>query len=56
MTAIGVGYWIASKLTLTPEHFSRVPHELAPSGLLEIDERRITVPSRERLQGAIHRR
>ena len=47
---------IASQLNLTPEHFSRVLRELAQAGLLEIDGRRIRVPSRARLQGAIRPR
>jgi CRP-like cAMP-binding protein len=47
---------IASQLNLTPEHFSRILHVLAQAGLLEIEGRKITVPRRERLEGAIHRR
>jgi CRP-like cAMP-binding protein len=46
---------IASQLNLTPEHFSRILHVLAQAGLLEIEGRKITVPRRERLGGAIHR-
>lgn len=40
---------IASHLNLTPEHFSRVLHELVAEGLLQVQGRRITVPDRERL-------
>lgn len=40
---------IASHLNLTPEHFSRVLHELAAEGLLQVQGRRITVPDRQRL-------
>jgi CRP-like cAMP-binding protein len=40
---------IASHLNLSPEYFSRVLHELAASGLLQVKGRRITVPDRERL-------
>jgi CRP-like cAMP-binding protein len=47
---------IASQLNLTAEHFSRILRELAQSGLLKIEGRKITVPSRERLQGATHPR
>ena len=41
---------IASRLNLTPEHFSRVLHELAGHGLLSIDGRNITILSLERLR------
>lgn len=47
---------LASQLNLTAEHFSRILHELAQAGLVAIAGRQITVPSRERLQGAMHRR
>jgi len=47
---------LASQLNLTAEHFSRILHELAQAGLVGIAGRQITVPSRERLQGALHRR
>jgi CRP-like cAMP-binding protein len=40
---------IAAKLNLTPEHFSRLLHELAAEGLLEIRGRRIAVPDVGRL-------
>ena len=40
---------IASHLNLTPEHFSRVLHDLASAGLLQVEGRRITVPDRQRL-------
>ncbi|NDY91475.1 Crp/Fnr family transcriptional regulator [Ideonella livida] len=35
---------IASRLSLTPEYFSRVLHELAGQGLIEIDKRDIRIP------------
>ncbi|MFC5496967.1 Crp/Fnr family transcriptional regulator [Caenimonas terrae] len=41
---------IASHLNLSPEHFSRVLHELVAAGLLQVQGRRITVPDRERLE------
>lgn len=40
---------IASQLNLTPEHFSRLLHELAAAGLLQVKGRQITVPDVERL-------
>jgi CRP-like cAMP-binding protein len=43
---------IASQLNLTPEHFSRLLHELAAAGLLKVEGRRITVPDVERLAGS----
>lgn len=43
---------IASLLGLRPEHFSRLLHELAAAGLLQVDGRHITVPDVERLAGS----
>lgn len=43
---------LASQLHLTPEHFSRLLHELAGAGLLQVDGRRITVPDPQRLAAA----
>jgi len=43
---------IASQLNLTPEHFSRILHELQQAGLLRVDGRRITVPRPDRLPRA----
>jgi CRP-like cAMP-binding protein len=40
---------IASRLSLTPEYFSRVLHELEASGLIEIDKREIRIPDTRRL-------
>jgi CRP/FNR family transcriptional regulator, dissimilatory nitrate respiration regulator len=40
---------IASQLNLTPEHFSRILHELQQAALLQVDGRKITVPSPDRL-------
>ncbi|HET7527659.1 MAG TPA: Crp/Fnr family transcriptional regulator [Burkholderiaceae bacterium] len=40
---------IAAQLNLTPEHFSRLLHELAASGLLQVRARRIIVPDVQRL-------
>ncbi len=34
---------IASRLSMTPEYFSKVLHELAAAGLIEIDKRNITI-------------
>ncbi len=43
---------IASQLNLTPEHFSRLLHELAAAGLLQVQGRVIAVPDVQRLAGA----
>ena len=40
---------IASRLSMTPEYFSRVLHELESEGLLIIDKREITIPNPARL-------
>lgn len=40
---------IAAQLNLTPEHFSRLLHELAAAGLLQVKGRHITVPDVPRL-------
>jgi CRP-like cAMP-binding protein len=47
---------IASHLNLTPEHFSRILHDLATAGLLQVQGRRITVPDLTRLQRASKQR
>ncbi|TAM48533.1 MAG: Crp/Fnr family transcriptional regulator [Burkholderiaceae bacterium] len=47
---------IASQLNLTPEHFSRILHELADSGLVQVSGRKITVPEVARLEAAAGRR
>jgi CRP-like cAMP-binding protein len=41
---------IASRLSITQEHFSRILHDLSAHGLLEVEGRTIRVPSVERLQ------
>jgi CRP-like cAMP-binding protein len=43
---------IASQLNLTPEHFSRILHDLQQAGLLQVDGRKITVPRPDRLPRA----
>jgi CRP-like cAMP-binding protein len=43
---------IASRLNMTPEHFSRILHDLAASGLIRINGRSIGIPDLERLRGA----
>jgi CRP-like cAMP-binding protein len=40
---------IASRLSLTPEYFSRVLHELAAQGMIEIDRRDIRILDAKRL-------
>ena len=41
---------IASRLNMTPEHFSRILHELAADGLIEVNGRSIRVPDVARLR------
>ena len=40
---------IASRLSLTPEYFSRVLHELESAGLIQVDKRDIHIPDTARL-------
>jgi CRP-like cAMP-binding protein len=40
---------VASRLSMTPEYFSRVLHELEAEGLIEIDKRDIHILDAERL-------
>lgn len=40
---------IASQLNLTPEHFSRLLHQLAADGLLQVQGRRLSVPDVQKL-------
>jgi CRP-like cAMP-binding protein len=47
---------IASQLNLTPEHFSRILHELVAVGLLQVQGRRILVTDLARLQRAARQR
>ncbi|HEX5685923.1 MAG TPA: Crp/Fnr family transcriptional regulator [Ideonella sp.] len=47
---------VASQLNLTAEHFSRILHELATAGLLQVQGRKITVPDPNRLQRAARQR
>ena len=41
---------IASRLNMTPEHFSRILHELGDQGLIEIQGRTVRIPDLERLR------
>jgi CRP-like cAMP-binding protein len=41
---------IASRLNVTPEHFSRMLHELAERGLIEVDGRNVTFLDLDRLR------
>jgi CRP-like cAMP-binding protein len=43
---------LASRLNMTPEHFSRILHDLAAEGLIEVNGRSIRVPDIARLRGA----
>jgi CRP/FNR family transcriptional regulator, dissimilatory nitrate respiration regulator len=42
---------LASRLNMTPEHFSRILHDLAAGGLIEVSGRSIRVPDVVRLRG-----
>ena len=42
---------IASRLSLTPEYFSRVLNELETAGLIRVDKRDIHIVNAERLSG-----
>jgi len=42
---------LASRLNMTPEHFSRILHELAAGGLIQVNGRSIRVPDIARLSG-----
>jgi CRP/FNR family transcriptional regulator, dissimilatory nitrate respiration regulator len=42
---------VASRLSITQEHFSRILHELSSQGLIEVDGRSIRIPSIANLQG-----
>jgi len=41
---------IASRLNMTPEHFSRILHELAAGGLIEVSGRAVRIPDLDRLR------
>ena len=41
---------IASRLNMTPEHFSRILHELGDSGLIEVNGPVVRIPDLERLR------
>jgi len=43
---------IASRLNMTPEHFSRILHDLAASGLIEVDGRLVRIRDLARLRGS----
>jgi CRP-like cAMP-binding protein len=42
---------IASRLNMTPEHFSRILHDLAAAGLIEVNGRAVRIPDLARLRG-----
>lgn len=41
---------IASRLNMTPEHFSRILHDLGAAGLIEVNGRAVRIPDLERLR------
>jgi CRP-like cAMP-binding protein len=41
---------IASRLNMTPEHFSRILHDLAAGGLIEMNGRTVRIPDLDRLR------
>jgi CRP-like cAMP-binding protein len=41
---------IASRLNMTPEHFSRILHDLGEAGLIEVNGRAVRIPDLERLR------
>ena len=41
---------IASRLNMTPEHFSRILHDLASAGLIEVNGRSVKIPDLDRLR------
>lgn len=41
---------IASRLSMTPEHFSRVLHDLSALGLIRVDRKLVLIPDLERLR------
>ena len=43
---------IASRLNMTPEHFSRILHDLAANKLIEVNGRTVSIPDLKRLRGA----
>jgi len=43
---------IASRLNMTPENFSRMMHDLATSGLIEVEGRQVRIHDLARLRGS----
>jgi len=41
---------LASRLNLTPEHFSRILHDLSVTGLISVDGRQVHIPDIEKLR------
>jgi len=44
---------IASRLNMTPEHFSRILHDLAAAGLIEVNGRSVRIPDLDRLRSGV---
>jgi CRP-like cAMP-binding protein len=45
---------IASRLNMTPEHFSRILHDLETQGLIRVEGRLVRISDLERLRGETH--
>ncbi|MET0917261.1 MAG: helix-turn-helix domain-containing protein, partial [Burkholderiales bacterium] len=41
---------LASRLNLTPEHFSRILHDLSVTSLISVDGRQVRIPDIEKLR------
>jgi CRP-like cAMP-binding protein len=53
VTLPGAKRALASQLNLSAEHFSRVLHQLARRGLIEVQGRRLRIPDLERLRRSV---
>lgn len=47
---------IASRLNMTPEHFSRILHELSAACLVEVNGRSVRIPDLDRLRSRAARK
>lgn len=44
---------IASRLNMTPEHFSRILHDLSAAGLIQVNGRAVRIPDLDRLRAGV---